>query len=217
MYEIARGNRPEMYNLRYRKPEPLVKRRDIFELKERVLFDGTVAIPLDAGAVRDLAGKIKAGGYDAVAVVLLHAYQNPVHENLLRDVMNEELPGISVSLSHEVAREWREFERTSTTVLNAYTAPVVEKYLTRLEGEVRSGGMEEPLGHYSNLLRRSLAGRPFHRLRYCTGCSRRRGSFGSAGKDDGGGRPGCPQGDRGSRVRAVFYSPDRPWVGIGDS
>lgn len=145
VYEIARGNRPDMYNVQYRKPEPLVKRRDIFEVRERILFDGTVAAPLDTVAVRVLAEKIKAGGYDSVAVVLLHAYTNPVHEYLIRDILKEELPGISVSLSHEVAREWREYERTSTTVLNAYTAPIVEKYLTRLEGEVRDGGMEEPL------------------------------------------------------------------------
>ncbi|MDI6895313.1 MAG: hydantoinase/oxoprolinase family protein [Bacillota bacterium] len=145
VYEIARGNRPDMYNIQYRKPEPLVKRRDVFEVRERVLFDGTVAIPLDEAGVRDLAVKIKAGGYDSVAVVLLHAYKSPVHENLIRDVLKEELPEISVSISHEVAREWREYERTSTTILNAYIAPIVEEYLTRLEGEVGSGGMEEPL------------------------------------------------------------------------
>jgi len=145
VYEIARGNRPEMYNVQYRKPEPLVKRRDAFEIPERVLFDGKVAIPVDPGTVRDLAAKIKAGGYESVAVALLHAHMNPANEKRVRDILKEELPGISISLSHEVAREWREYERTSTTVLNAYVAPIVEKYLARLEGEVKSGGMVEPL------------------------------------------------------------------------
>ncbi|MCL5045909.1 MAG: hydantoinase/oxoprolinase family protein [Actinobacteria bacterium] len=145
VYEIARGNRPEMYNVQYRKPEPLVKRRDVFEIPERVLFDDTVAVPVDPGAVREVASRIRAGGYESVAVGLLHAHMNPVNEKLVRDVLREELPGVSISLSHEVAREWREYERTSTTVLNAYVAPIVEKYLARLEGEVKSGGMEEPL------------------------------------------------------------------------
>ncbi|NPV70027.1 MAG: hydantoinase/oxoprolinase family protein [Firmicutes bacterium] len=145
VYEIARGNRPDMYNLQYQKPQALVRRRDVFQIKERVLFNGTVAVPVDEGAVRDLAAKIKSGGYESIAVALLHAHINPVNETRIRDVLKEELPGISISLSHEVAREWREYERTSTTVLNAYVAPIVEKYLTRLEGEVRGGGMEESL------------------------------------------------------------------------
>lgn len=145
IYEIARGNRPDMYNLHYHKPKPLVKRRDIFEIRERVLFDGRVAIPLENNDLLELAGKIRSGGYDSLVVVLLHAYKNPVHEKRIREILSKELPGISISLSCEVAAEWREYERTSTTVLNAYIAPIVEKYLSKLEENVRTKGMEEQL------------------------------------------------------------------------
>ncbi|MEW6081944.1 MAG: hydantoinase/oxoprolinase family protein [Bacillota bacterium] len=145
IYEIARGNRPDMYNVHYHKPKALVRRRDVFEVRERVLSDGTVSVSLDVADARELAARLRAGGYDSVAISLLHAYKNPVHEELLGSVLQEELPGVSLSLSHQVAREWREYERTSTTVLNAYIAPIVERYLSRLESKVREGGMEEPL------------------------------------------------------------------------
>lgn len=145
VYEIGRGNRPDMYNLHYQKPIPLVRRRDVFEVKERVLFSGEIAIPVDEGAVRHLAAKLRAGGYESVAITLLHAPVNPVNERRVGEVLRQELPDLSLSLSHEVAREWREYERTSTTVLNAYIAPIVEQYLTRLEKQLHDRGVRDSL------------------------------------------------------------------------
>lgn len=145
VYEIARGNRPEMYNVRYRKPKPLVPRRDVYEVPERLRYDGTVLRPLRPEDLRPLVAALRAGGYEAVAICLLHAHVNPVHEQLVRDVIRRELPGLTISCSHEVAREWREYERTSTTVINAYIAPIVSRYLGALEEELRGRGLREPL------------------------------------------------------------------------
>lgn len=145
VYEIARGNRPEMYNVMYRKPQPLVRRRDVFEVTERMRFDGSVIKRFDPVSLYPVVDTLRSGGYQSVTVCLLHAYVNPAHELAVREVLHRELPNISISLSHEVAREWREYERTSTTVLNAYVAPIVEHYLTHLEQEVRQRGMEEQL------------------------------------------------------------------------
>lgn len=142
VYEIARANRPEMYDLFYRRPTPLVPRRDVFELAERILANGKVECPLDADAVESLADRLRAGGYTAIAVVLLHSYVNPEHELLVERVLLERLDGVSISVSHRVAREYREYERTSSTVINAYIAPVMERYLTALGRELASRGYE---------------------------------------------------------------------------
>ncbi len=145
VYEIGRANRPDMYNLFYRKPTPLVRRRHIYELQERTLFDGSILTPLDDANLAEMVERIAAGGYTSVAVCLLHAYANPQHELQVAEVFRQRLPGMSVSLSHQVAREWREYERTSTTVLNAYVAPIVERYLARLESKAYEEGMSSGL------------------------------------------------------------------------
>lgn len=143
VYEIGRGNRTEMYNMYFRKPKPLVERRNVFEVKERVLFDGTVESSLDRESVLKAAEEIKQKKFDSIAVCLINAYNNPVHEIEIKMILEEALPGKSVSLSHEVAREWREYERTSTVVLNAYIAPIVQKYLELLEGRLEEKGFEK--------------------------------------------------------------------------
>jgi N-methylhydantoinase A len=145
VYEIGRANRPDMYNLFYRKPTPLVRRRHIYELAERTLFDGTILTPLDAVNLAEIIERIAADSYTSVAVCLLHAYANPEHELRVAEAVQQWLPDISVSLSHRVAREWREYERTSTTVLNAYVAPIVERYLARLEHKAHESGMSSGL------------------------------------------------------------------------
>src|SRR5262245_30281860 len=110
VYEIARANRPEMYNLFYKRPTPLVPRREVFELPERLLASGEVDRPLTPEAVDALADRLAEGGYESVAVALLHSYANPEHELLVERILARRLDGASISLSHRVAREYREYE-----------------------------------------------------------------------------------------------------------
>ena len=137
IYEIARGNRAQMYDLKFKKPTPLIERTDVFEVIERMSAKGEELTPVSAESVRQAADDIKAGGYTSVAVCLLHAYDNPSHELMVEKYLEQYLPGIAVSLSHRVAREWREYERTSTTIINAYIAPIVTRYLNFLETRMR--------------------------------------------------------------------------------
>ena len=145
IYEIGRGNRPDMYNIKYRKTEPLLKRRDVFEISERIMADGTISKAIDMSSVDRVIEQVKEKGYESVAVCLLHAYKNPEHEVLIRQAFQSKAPGITVSLSHEIAREWREYERTSTTVINAYVAPIVKNYLSILEKETAKSGLDKSL------------------------------------------------------------------------
>ncbi len=145
VYEIGRASRPDMYNLFYRKPTPLVRRRHIYEVPERTLYDGSLLKPLTRADLDSLVAQLRAGGYTSIAVCLLHAYANPEHELLIADALRDALPGVSVSLSHQVAGEWREYERTSTTVLNAYVAPIIERYLSRLEKQTEAAGFRNTL------------------------------------------------------------------------
>jgi N-methylhydantoinase A len=135
-YSIARHDRKELYTLRYRKPERLVPRRDVFEVTERLRFDGSVDTPFDESSLAPVIAAVEANGIEAVAVCLLHAYVNPEHELKARELLERACPGLSVTLSHEIAREWREYERASTAALNAYVAPRVESYLRRLGDEL---------------------------------------------------------------------------------
>ena len=133
VYAIGRGNRPDAFNLFFHRPRPLVPRELTFELAERMTAAGKVLTPLDQAEVAALAGKISGLGVEAVAVCLLHAYGNPAHEILAGEVLRRALPGVFITLSHEILREFREYERTSTTVLNAFVGPRVSRYLSRLE------------------------------------------------------------------------------------
>jgi N-methylhydantoinase A len=144
-YSIARHDRKELYALRYRKPERLVARRDVYEAVERLRWDGSVETPLDDASLQPVVEAVRRDGIEAVAVCFIHAYANPEHELLAREVLARECPGLSVTLSHEIAREWREYERASTAVLNAYVAPRVERYLRNLERELTSRGIRAPL------------------------------------------------------------------------
>ncbi len=145
-YHIARGPRTRLYDLHYRKPTPLVQRRDVLGIGGRIAADGTELIPLDEDAVRAAARRAKADGYGAVAVGLLFSYKNPAHERRVRDILLEELgAGFTVSLSHEAAKEWREYERTSSAVVEAYTGPIVREYLSELEQRLTERRVEVPL------------------------------------------------------------------------
>ncbi|MFN8589988.1 MAG: hydantoinase/oxoprolinase family protein [Thermomicrobiales bacterium] len=145
IYHIARGNRTRLYDIHYRKPSPLVPRSDIVEIAGRLNSAGEELEQLDEAAIRAAARRVKEEGFGAVAVAFLFSYLNPTHELRAHEILNEELDGIPVSLSHQVAREWREYERTSSAVLDAYIAPVVRRYLERLEAEMRQRGLAVPL------------------------------------------------------------------------
>jgi N-methylhydantoinase A len=133
VYEIGRGNRPEGYNLFFKRPVPLVPRDLRLEVDERLYATGEVLTALDeASAAQTIAG-LKAAGVESVAVCLLHAYANAVHERRLGELLHAQFPEAYVSLSHEILREFREYERTSTTVLNSYIGPLVSRYLASLE------------------------------------------------------------------------------------
>jgi len=140
-YSIARHDRKKLYALQYRKPERLVPRRDVYEVAERLRWDGSVETPLEEGSLGPIVDVVRREGVEAVAVCLLHAYTNPAHELRVREILQRECPGLSITLSHEVAREWREYERASTAVLNAYIAPRVERYLASLEAKLAQLGV----------------------------------------------------------------------------
>jgi len=140
VYEIGRGNRSEPYNLFFGKPVPLVARRLRREVTERVLVDGSVRTPLDVAAARELILELKESCVESVAVCLLHAYANPEHELHIGRLFAELWPEAYVTLSHQIMREYREYERTSTAVLNAYVGPVVSRYLDSLTTRLAERG-----------------------------------------------------------------------------
>ena len=144
-YSIARHDRKELYALQYRKPKRLVPRRDVLEVAERLRYDGSVETPLDETSLKPIVAKIKTEDIEAVAVCLVHAFTNPVHELQVREILERECPDLSVTLSHEIVREWREYERASSAVLNAYIAPRVERYLETLEDQLGARKVEATL------------------------------------------------------------------------
>lgn len=140
VYLLGRTDRRVNYDITYRKPPALLARRDTFEVVERSYFDGTIATPLDEDDARRVVREIAQGDYQAVAVAFLHAYANPAHERRMGEILAEEAPDIEVTLSHLLSREYREYERTSTAVLDAYIKPIVRRYLTELQEELTSDG-----------------------------------------------------------------------------
>ncbi|MDQ3412171.1 MAG: hydantoinase/oxoprolinase family protein [Chloroflexota bacterium] len=131
--EIARGNRPDIYNLLYQKPKPFVPRHLRFDIRERMDAHGEVVEPLAAADVRRAAAYFRQEGVTAVAVCFLHAYANPAHEQRAGEIIRELLPDAYLTLSHQITREFREYERSSTAVLNSYIGPLTSRYLTVIE------------------------------------------------------------------------------------
>jgi N-methylhydantoinase A/oxoprolinase/acetone carboxylase beta subunit len=137
---IGREKRYSLYDLQIEKPEPLVDRSMTFEVPERVLADGTVERPLDEDAARALIRRLAADGVVSVAVCFLHGYRNPDHERRFAELVAEEAPGLVVSLSSNVSPRFREYERASTTTVNAYLVPSVRDYLRRMTEELARRG-----------------------------------------------------------------------------
>ena len=140
VYEIGRINRPDAYNLYFRKHVPLVERALRLEVRERLTAEGEVHIPLDEASVHAACDRLEAEGVDAVAIMLLHCYVNPAHEARVRAIVRERLPRAFVTASHELSQEYREFERCSTVVANAYIGPVVSEYLNGIDAHLRQSG-----------------------------------------------------------------------------
>jgi N-methylhydantoinase A len=139
--EIAREHRYDLYDLFLELPKPLVPRSLRFELNERIFADGSVHEALDVAEVIDLIERLKADGIEAVAVSLIHAYQNPAHERRVAQLLAEHAPDMIVSISSDVVPELREYERTSTTVANVYVRPIIVHYLNRLIEELAASGV----------------------------------------------------------------------------
>lgn len=139
--EIARGNRPDLFNIAFEKPSPFVPRHLRKEVKERLDYKGNVTTPIDLENVESIIDYFKAEKIEAVAICLLHGYVNPVHEQQLKSRIIELWPEAAVIASHEVCREWREYERTSTSVLSAYVLPNTRKYLSNLEQKLKEKGL----------------------------------------------------------------------------
>lgn len=142
VYEIGRGNRPEGYNLFFKRPVPLVPRDLRREVDERLYATGEVLKPLDESSASESIAALKTAGVESVAVCLLHAYANAAHEQRLGELLRQQFPQAYVSLSHEILREFREYERTSTTALNAYVGPLVSRYLVSLEKMLAASGFD---------------------------------------------------------------------------
>ncbi|MDD9988335.1 MAG: hydantoinase/oxoprolinase family protein [Spirochaetaceae bacterium] len=142
---IQRQSRPLMYDLRARRTAPLVPRELRFEVRGRMRFDGTVQTPVDRSDLAAVIDAIRDAGVQAVAVGLLHSYTNPLHEREIGEEVARRLPGVAVSLSHELMGEHGEFERFSTCVMNAFVQPGIERYVTRLGAGLREAGFTAPL------------------------------------------------------------------------
>ena len=140
VYAIGRGNRPDAYNLRFQRPRPLVPRQWTFEIDERMRANGSKLVPINEAQIAQVAHVLKENGFNSVAVCFLHSYANTEHEEAAGKVLSRELGGTYVSLSHEIMREYREYERISTTVVNAYVGPKVSGYVRNLDTDLRDAG-----------------------------------------------------------------------------
>ncbi len=145
MLEIQRQIRPALYDLNFEKPTPLVPRDLCFEVRERLDARGRVVVPMDEADLQRVADAIRRAEVRSVALCFLHAYRNPAHEQRAGALLRAALPGTSISLSSEVAPEFREYFRASTTVVNAAVRPIVEQYLSRIEQRLRDEGFHAPL------------------------------------------------------------------------
>jgi N-methylhydantoinase A len=142
---IGRQKRYDTYDMYLAKPVPLVRRRDIFELRERVLADGTVEEPLDQASLERVLEGIDKEDYESIAICLLHAYAAPAHEKAIGQRLAARFPSAAISLSSDVSPKFREYERASTVVANAYIKPIVRSYVSRLVAALRQQGIRSDL------------------------------------------------------------------------
>ena len=145
-YTIARGDRKELYNVQYKKPKPLVPREDVLEVKERIKWNGEIIQKIDKNDLNKIIDKINKEKIQAIAICFLHSYVNPTHEIEAKKIIKDKvIHDVEISLSHELAREWREYERASTAVMNSYIGPITNRYLKSLEFQLLNDGYQKPL------------------------------------------------------------------------
>ncbi len=144
MLEIARGNRPDLFNLMYKKPEVFVPRYLRQEVEERMNYKGEVVTPLNEDDVKSCIDYFKKEGVEAIAVTYLHSYKNSDHERQTVNLIKKLWPEVYVTGSYEISKEFREYERISTTVLNSYVKPVAAKYIDELYGKLEEIGINSP-------------------------------------------------------------------------
>jgi len=140
--EIGRGNRPDFFNLEYRKPKPFVPRYLRREVPERMSYKGIESKPLDLSGLPAILDDFRADGVEAIAISFINSYANPAHEQAALAKVKELWPEVSVVASTQITREWREYERTNTAVLSAYVQPIAHRYLDRLTGCLSEAGMQ---------------------------------------------------------------------------
>jgi N-methylhydantoinase A len=145
---IGRLDKEELYNLHWKKPDPIVSRRDCYGIAERITHDGSILVPLTESVLDDLVafvGSRRENGVDlAVAVCLLFSFLVPTHEQQIKERLERDFPGLSVSVSHEVSPTWREYERCSTTIGDAYIKPVLRSYVTGVQETLQALDIEAP-------------------------------------------------------------------------
>ena len=139
--EIGRGTRPDFFNLEYRKPKPFVDRYLRREVKGRINYRGVETAPLDLASLPEILDDFRAAGVEAIAISFINSYANPAHEEAALERVRELWPEVSAVASHQITREWREYERTNTAVLSAYVQPVAHHYLDRLTSTLHDAGM----------------------------------------------------------------------------
>ena len=143
--EIARQIRPSLYDVQFEKPSPLVPRQLCKDVTERLDARGEVLEPLNEATVRSAAAELREADVESVAVCFLHSYVNPAHEIRVREILREEMSDVLISVSSDVASEFREYFRASTTVINACIQPVVAGYLDRISNRLRREGVNAEL------------------------------------------------------------------------
>ena len=140
IYEIGRVNRPDSYNLFFKKHVPLIERALRFEVNERIVADGSIRTPMSDDEIVALGKRLEQLGIAAVAIMFLHSYRNPEHEARAKEILLRNHPQMFVSASHELSQEYREFERCSTVAANAYIGPRVRAYLGEIDKHLRAEG-----------------------------------------------------------------------------
>lgn len=143
---IQRGDRRSHYDISWIKAKPFVERRNCFEINERLSAKGEVIVPLDEAEVRELARMIKQKSIEAVAISMLFSYINPQHEVRTRDIIAEEIPGLPISISYDVLPKWKEYERASTTIADAFLKPVITHHFKRLQQRFKEAAIESGIG-----------------------------------------------------------------------
>ncbi len=143
--EIARGNRPDLFNFNFQKPKPFVQRYLRAELPERTSYKGELRKPVELDRLPALLDRFRAEGVEAIAISFLHAYANPENERRTAEAIRAAWPEVAVLASHEISREWREYERTNTAVLSAYVSPIARRYIESLERKLEQNGFDGSL------------------------------------------------------------------------